>query len=224
MPKIRRPRRSIDAPPWYPIFPADHLVALARFTLEERGALDLLRDHFWLHGSLPADPDRLAQLLGRTRDQFDALWPMLAPCFTERGDEYVHTTLAKKRAGVLARRAQCAESGRKGMAVRWGDRRKKNGRDDARAPRARKHTGHEERVNPSLVYQSVKKDWLTWNDKTGTFPTRDELLRTATKNLFVRRIPYDTASLDAAIETVTRKWQHAKTQAEMKVTPREKTH
>jgi uncharacterized protein YdaU (DUF1376 family) len=94
-----------------PISPLEELTEAASLTAEEYGALMLLRIHQWVHGTLPADDDRLAMIAHVAPDR----WPLVAAVILPRfGSNRVHepTRLAHEKAAHT--HELLSDAGRKG--------------------------------------------------------------------------------------------------------------
>lgn len=117
--------------PWWPkSYQADeHVISM---TLEAEGAYRRLLDYQWLHGSIPADPKRLAAICkGISPARMTRLWTdHLAVCFhptEEDPTRLVNHKLERERAKDEAYRKERSESGKKGAAATWGKDGKANG-------------------------------------------------------------------------------------------------
>jgi uncharacterized protein YdaU (DUF1376 family) len=74
----------------------------------------------WRHGSLPADQQRLARVLGVTSDQMAELWPELQPCFEVVEDRLANARCAVERERVLAASEAASKAGKSSAAKRLG--------------------------------------------------------------------------------------------------------
>ncbi len=70
---------------------------VAAMTLQERGAYITLLCICWQEKTLPATPDRLANIVGVPVRAFHKLWPHLSGCFVQHGDRLLHPRLEKER-------------------------------------------------------------------------------------------------------------------------------
>jgi uncharacterized protein YdaU (DUF1376 family) len=106
--------------PAFSFYPKDILSDLnvAAMTDEELGVYVKLLCHQWLEGSIPADMDRLARVVKRTRRSLDRLWPSLAPCFKVDGDRLMNARLEKERVKQLARQESQSVKGLKSAKSR----------------------------------------------------------------------------------------------------------
>jgi len=66
-----------------PFFVNDYLGATRHMTLAERGAYTDLLFLAWNIGPLPAEPARLAAMIGCTPKQFNLVWPTVRKKFVE---------------------------------------------------------------------------------------------------------------------------------------------
>lgn len=69
--------------PWMKWFVRDYLAATRVMSLAERGAYTDLLFIEWDSGPLPAEPERLARLLGCTPAELEAVWPAIRGKFTD---------------------------------------------------------------------------------------------------------------------------------------------
>lgn len=72
---------------WMPLYTGDYRRDTMHLSLTEHGAYLLLIMHYWDTGPLPADPVRLARILGIPVKQFTPLWETLRDFFTEANAE-----------------------------------------------------------------------------------------------------------------------------------------
>ena len=108
--------------PWFKFFARDFLADqnVILMSQAERGLDVSLKSSFWLAGSLPADPVRLARLCHASHDEFRELWPAVERYFEQRGDRLFHTALEEQRNEAIAVFRALSEGGRKGAERRWG--------------------------------------------------------------------------------------------------------
>lgn len=68
----------------------------------------------WLQGSIPADPEYLADVVGATPKAFERMWSKLERCFEQNGntDRLVHPRLEKEREKQAEWREKKAAAGR----------------------------------------------------------------------------------------------------------------
>lgn len=136
-----------DELPWMKLYVRDWLAeeSVALMTLAAKGAYMDLMCRCWMGGSIPAEPSKLARLLGVTESDFEDLWLELEPHFVEESDgRLYHPRVREERAESEELYRKRSEAGRKGAAVtnakRWGDGTADGG--DATSPR---HTEAEAR-------------------------------------------------------------------------------
>ena len=99
-------------------FESDEAVKL--MTDEEIGVYVRLLCHAWREGGVPANFDQLARLLGRTRGEFDRVWPAIRSKWTRTGGRFVNPRMERERKKQADWRKKSAEGGRRGAASRWG--------------------------------------------------------------------------------------------------------
>ncbi len=90
---------------------------------EAIGVYERMRDHEWLEGSLPADFEALAALVGHKMSarRLMALWPQIRECFELREDgRLVNQRLEAQRTSQQSFAKGASANGRKGAAKRWG--------------------------------------------------------------------------------------------------------
>jgi uncharacterized protein YdaU (DUF1376 family) len=85
-------------------------------TLEEEGAYLRAVLSCWLHGSIPADPEKLARLIGKGAST--TLATTVATMFEADGDRLVHPRLEEERKKQAQWREKSAAGGRKGAETR----------------------------------------------------------------------------------------------------------
>lgn len=81
-----------------PKFITEDAMDCQALSLEERGALDMLRDHYWRHGMLPMEDERLAKILGIHVDHWLKLKPVLAKFY---GEEWRDEKMDERRAKAI---------------------------------------------------------------------------------------------------------------------------
>lgn len=104
-------------PPYFREFASDTLAKLPfrAATFAARGLLYTLRLELWVNERLPADPGRLARVLGVTVDEVEQLLPEILDFFEVTSDGFiVSTELEKLRAEFNEKRRRQAEGGRIG--------------------------------------------------------------------------------------------------------------
>lgn len=110
--------KSLPRMPW---FPRDYLVSTRHFSLAERGAYSDLLFISWDIGPLPADPVRLARLLGCNPQEFAAVWEVVREKFCDCMDgtgRLINARLEQHRRQVDKWRIQQAKTGKKGGQAR----------------------------------------------------------------------------------------------------------
>lgn len=89
-----------------------------RMTFIERGLYRELLDEQWKEGSIPADPDRLADICGCPPDVMADAWRTLSKCFADvpgsEGRMVVNERLEAERTEQDTKRAKAAIAGRLG--------------------------------------------------------------------------------------------------------------
>jgi uncharacterized protein YdaU (DUF1376 family) len=98
-----------------PFFVRDYIAATRHLSLAERGAYTDLLFLSWEMGPLPADPARLARLVGCGADEFALIWPGIREKFSETPGGLVNARLEEHRA-ESRRRSQTA---RQKAEKRW---------------------------------------------------------------------------------------------------------
>ncbi len=104
---------------WYP---KDYLtdVNVEMMTLTEEGAYRRLMDYEWLSESLPNDHEKLARLCRVSLEQFEEMWPAIAPCFKITPEKITHSRLAKERRKQKSFKKTKSDAGKRGAKARWG--------------------------------------------------------------------------------------------------------
>jgi uncharacterized protein YdaU (DUF1376 family) len=97
--------------PW---FVRDYVTATRQLTLAERGAYTDLLFFQWELGALPAEPERLARLIGCSSEEFAAVWPAIKTKFTEVDARLVNGRLEQHRLKAEELSAKRVEIGRRG--------------------------------------------------------------------------------------------------------------
>ena len=108
-------------PPAFQFYPADWLGSqrVALLSLEEEGAYIRLLAYCWQHGSIPADTDRLARLIGKGSST--NLARVVASLFKQdpnNPEELRHERLDAERSKQEKWRIKCAAGGRKSAETR----------------------------------------------------------------------------------------------------------
>jgi hypothetical protein len=72
-----------DVPPWFSFYPYEFMADenVAAMTLTQKGAYTSLLCLQWINGSIPADTQALARLLGCTVTEMDTIWAGVGQCF-----------------------------------------------------------------------------------------------------------------------------------------------
>lgn len=83
----------------------------------------------WEGGPLPVDVDRLARVIGRTREEIERCWPELDPLFVEWPDGLVNLRLEEEREKQLAKHTRRVDAGRRG-GIRSGEVRRRDDDND----------------------------------------------------------------------------------------------
>lgn len=94
-----------DKAPAYQWYPKDYDTdeAVKLMTYEQEGIYRRLLDHQHLHGSIPADPKAIAQLVPKVSlKRFLTLWPALSAKFVIQDDRRVNRKLERVKADFAA--------------------------------------------------------------------------------------------------------------------------
>jgi uncharacterized protein YdaU (DUF1376 family) len=113
--------------PWFRIFPADFLSETAGLTAAQMGVLIRLLSHECQEGSLPADPRRLARLVGMRTADFRRIFDEFPQGWLRKSAGRLHSKWLQKDAARYT--ATCEErrvSGRKGGLASGRIRKQKN--------------------------------------------------------------------------------------------------
>lgn len=99
---------------WMKTYIGTETAVTSHLTAEEFGAYERLRRHFWQHGGLPEDDDRLARITGlsllRWQELASAIVPLIASALPN---------LSQERSSSVNKRLQKINAGKKGADVRW---------------------------------------------------------------------------------------------------------
>lgn len=110
-------------PPAFQFYPKDYLsdAKTRAMTFKQRGMYWDLVSHCWLEGSLPANPQDIARILGITTPARFAAndWPVIGRCFRLVGDAHQHPRLEIERRKQADHREERSGAGRKGAERRW---------------------------------------------------------------------------------------------------------
>jgi uncharacterized protein YdaU (DUF1376 family) len=107
--------------PAFQFYPKEFLADgnVSAMTLAEIGAYMKLMCLCWNDESLPMATDRLANMVGVSRKQFDVLWPAVRVCFIERDGRYRHPRLDQERKKQTEHRQRQSDKGMAGAEKRW---------------------------------------------------------------------------------------------------------
>jgi uncharacterized protein YdaU (DUF1376 family) len=95
---------SADSLPMMPWFPRDFIASTRAMRPAERGAYRELLDFQWELGVLPTDEQRLARLIGYTKEEFDDVWPAIKYKFVPSNGGLVNERLEEHRKKALEQR------------------------------------------------------------------------------------------------------------------------
>jgi uncharacterized protein YdaU (DUF1376 family) len=112
---------TISKAPAFQFYPKDFLTDenVRVMSLQERGAYITLICLCWTEGSLPSDANRLARLCGIPSTMFRKLWPAIAVCFREAGDDrLIHPRLEREREKQTSYRRRQSDA----ATLRWSQR------------------------------------------------------------------------------------------------------
>jgi uncharacterized protein YdaU (DUF1376 family) len=106
--------------PAFQFYPKEFLTDgnVAGMSLQERGAYITLLCVCWQERSLPADPTRLANMVGLPYAQFRKFWPAIAVCFSQADGRLVHPRLEKEREKQENYRRRQSDKGKASAANR----------------------------------------------------------------------------------------------------------
>lgn len=115
--------------PAFQFYPADFLTSTAEFSLAACGILIKALAHQWKLGSLPADRQKLARILGATQEEMLGFWGEISHLFKEEAGRLKNGRLEEVRADQAEYREMQSQKGKKGSDARWrkGKNQKKNG-------------------------------------------------------------------------------------------------
>jgi uncharacterized protein YdaU (DUF1376 family) len=88
-----------------------------------------LLNHAWLNNGIPADPKRMAAIMGRTPSYIAKIWPAIAPCFEARDGRLFNRKQEKSRE-ILQNNSKIKSAA---ASVRWDKAKKTQDGIDARA-------------------------------------------------------------------------------------------
>jgi len=137
--------------PAFQFYPKDYQTdgKVRMMSWEARGVYVDLLCTYWLEGTLPADPKRLANMVGMTPRRFEKLWPQIAPCFEIDGESLKQKRLIREREKQKAYSEKQSENGKKGA--------KSNETNRAGKPTPKPNEGHGEakpEPKPSFPFAS----------------------------------------------------------------------
>lgn len=120
--------------PAFQFYPGDWLSSqrVQLMTLEEEGAYIRLLAYCWLHGSLPADPEKLARLIGKGAST--TLATTVATMFKADGDKLVHERLEEEREKQELWRRKSSLGGKKSAEKRKNAGKNKDGSTTLQPP------------------------------------------------------------------------------------------
>lgn len=110
---------SLAMLPW---FPRDFIASTRAMRLAERGAYCDLLFYQWEMGSLPADTEALARLLGASPKEFANVWKVISEKFVKVGDRLTNRRLEEHRAKAVNIQEGKSKGAHKTNAKRWGER------------------------------------------------------------------------------------------------------
>lgn len=100
--------------PAFSFYAKDFLAGTATMSLAEVGAYVRLLCYQWDSGSVPADPDERARLLGCAKAQERDLWRKVGKKFILVDDTYINERLEAEREKQAERRRRLSENGKQG--------------------------------------------------------------------------------------------------------------
>jgi len=122
---MNSPKTRLRHPPAFQLYASDELAAqdFRLMSLAQRGLYMTMKMECWASGSVPADPDALAKLLGLDREAVEeslsaAVRAAFAP-HPDRPDKLICPELEQQRANLMARRESQSTGGSKGAERRW---------------------------------------------------------------------------------------------------------
>lgn len=113
-------RMAAEKAPAFQFYPKEFLMDgnVAGMSLQERGAYITLLCLCWQEGSLPAQHQRLARMIGAPIAAFNKLWPAVGVCFREVEGRLIHPRLEKERDKQEEFRRRQSNKGRASAASR----------------------------------------------------------------------------------------------------------
>lgn len=111
---------AAEKSPAFQFYPKDILSDhnVAGMSNRELGAYIKLLCICWINVSLPTVIARLANMVGESAADFEAMWPAIEPCFVVDGDRLKHPRLDRERKKQADYREEQAAKGRKSAAKR----------------------------------------------------------------------------------------------------------
>ncbi len=108
--------------PAFQFYPSDYLGSLRvqMMTLEEEGAYIRLMAYCWKNGSIPADPDLVARLIGKGASTTLVTKVLAMFKIADCGTKYSHERLDFEREKQRVWREKSSEGGKKSAEKRWG--------------------------------------------------------------------------------------------------------
>lgn len=104
----------MGASPAFSFYAKDFLAGTATMSLQEVGAYIRLLSYEWDAGSVPAEPNERACVLGCAKAQERELWKKVGKKFVLRGDVYINERLEQERQKQLTRRQRLSDNGKLG--------------------------------------------------------------------------------------------------------------
>lgn len=140
--------------PSYQWYPKDAISSarIAVMTLEQEGAYRRALDYCWLTGSLPADLDMLARIIGKGCSTETAT--VVRSMFTRDSSNkklLTHDRLDMERSKQKAWREKSAAGGRRGAATRWGTDRVEAGEEKTSTAPPTAKTKAKQRTSTLLI-------------------------------------------------------------------------
>lgn len=93
-------------------------IGFRTMTMAERGLLYTMRLECWVNDQLPADPDRLAKVLGYSGDEVKKALPAMLPFFTEFDGFFSSPELDNYKLHLQNSRKRMSEGGKKSARKR----------------------------------------------------------------------------------------------------------
>lgn len=109
--------------PYFNVYPKDFITDASYnlLTWEERGVLIDLRHRYWINGSLPSDPAKLARICGGKTELFQRVLPKLKAFFRDKNGVLKCKELDKQYNALKTYQQKQSERGKKGAEARWRD-------------------------------------------------------------------------------------------------------